>query len=374
MRRSKYQTVPDLLAVLEGSLINVDVLQQVIDVSRLPLEFTDRCGTASHDNEYTEWTQDRLQAVDTTNALIDGQDMTGNDHVLGQRVGNHSQISGKIVQTSSRADSSDTIGRANELAYAVNRRGQEVMRDCEAIAMLNQASLADTGAAAGKTGGLEAWIDGKILVPTATGAAAGSATQTAAFQDLSTGGVTGGGWDNRTSPGTVLPAWDYSAVTAVNALTETAFHAVLRALYENTGSRKNRVAMSRPVLHEKLSAWFFNANARVATLQDDRAGPNGPAQAQTAVNSILTDWGIVDMVPNALQPVSGDGSPDSDTLFILDFDTLDISHLRGFQVEELGKTGLSEKRQLTKDWTLKPVATENQGMIVGIDSSAAMTA
>ncbi len=145
----------DLKGVLRGGLIREDVMDKIWDISKIPLPFTDMIGSSGKvKNEYKEWTTDELAAPDTTNAVVDGSDASGNDTKTGARVGNHCQISDKVVRVSYRADASDTIGRAKELAYQLMRRQQELRRDVEAIALLNQASVADDGdTVAGKVGG-----------------------------------------------------------------------------------------------------------------------------------------------------------------------------------------------------------------------------
>ena len=102
---------------------------QIWDISKLPLPLTDAIGTESSKNEYKEWTVDALSQPDITNAVVDGADATGNNTVLGARVGNHHQISQKVVQVSFRADASDVIGRTKETSYQVMRR-----RDCWPLA------------------------------------------------------------------------------------------------------------------------------------------------------------------------------------------------------------------------------------------------
>ena len=149
----------DLKGVLTGGLINESVMQKVWDISKIPLPFTDMVGSDTSSNEKVEWTTDELATPDITNAVVDGSDASGNDTATGMRVGNHHQISDKVVRVSYRADASDTIGRAKELTYQVSRRQQELKRDVEAISLNNQASVADNGdAIAGKAGGLPSWI------------------------------------------------------------------------------------------------------------------------------------------------------------------------------------------------------------------------
>jgi hypothetical protein len=169
----------DLKGVAAGGLINEDVMSKIWDISRIPLPFTDAIGSDSCDNSYTEWTTDKLQAQDVTNAAIDGADTdTANDTATGLRVGNHCQISTKTVQVSTRARQSDTIGRQDELSYQVMRRQQELRRDVEGISQIHQASVADDGSTvAGKAGAFPCWIATNYY-PGATGSAGGFNTTT----------------------------------------------------------------------------------------------------------------------------------------------------------------------------------------------------
>jgi Family of unknown function (DUF5309) len=111
----------DLKAVTKGGLIREDVMNKIWDISKIPLPFTDLVGSETHDNEYCEWTTDALAVPDIANSNVDGADASGNDTKTGLRVGNHSQISDKIVRVSFRADASNTIGRAKELAYQLKQ-------------------------------------------------------------------------------------------------------------------------------------------------------------------------------------------------------------------------------------------------------------
>ena len=133
----------DLKAVARGGLIREDVMNKIFDISRIPLPLTDMIDTESSSNSYKEWTVDALQQSDVTNAVVDGSDASGNDTATGGRIGNHHQIAQKVVKVSYRADASNVIGRAKELAYQLSRRQQELRRDVEAILLKNQASVAD---------------------------------------------------------------------------------------------------------------------------------------------------------------------------------------------------------------------------------------
>ena len=82
-------TSASLKAVAFGGLIREDVMNQIWDISKIPLPLTDAIGTESSKQEYKEWTLDALSPPNISNAVVDGADASGNNTVLGARVGNH---------------------------------------------------------------------------------------------------------------------------------------------------------------------------------------------------------------------------------------------------------------------------------------------
>ena len=362
----------DLQALDLGGRVSEDVMSQIFDISEIPLPFTSRVGTGSHHNEVAEWTVDRLQAP-VANAVIDGTVSATDDSFSSPetRVRNNSQISTKTLFVSTRAQESKTIGYARALAYQISRRGNELRRDVERACLLNNANVQDTGAggAAGEAAGLESWIDNENELNTSiVNATAGNATQ---FRDLSTGGVTIGGWTNHTAG--IIPAVVYTSVTAVNALTETSVKDVVEQLYTNGADPT--VLMARPPVVRRLSEFMFTSSARVASLvSSSDEGSRAQRVVQGSVNVMVTDFSVLEIVANRLQPVSGDGSPASDTVFIFDPTMMQISYLHGYRAYDLAKLGLQDRKEIAVDWTLKPLNWTSLGGILGVDSAAAVTA
>ena len=336
----------NLAAVDFGGIINEDVMALIWDISNIPLPFSDRAGSDSVANSFTEWTQDRLQAVDLDNARIDGEDTIGNqDTNTGKRVGNHAQISTKTVKVSTRARESDTIGFSDTLAYQVMMRQRELRRDVEAITLENQASIADDGSAtAGRVGGLPSWLE-----------------------STTSRGV--GGADGGYSSGIV------SAPTegAARGLTETLVRDIAQAVWELGGNPT--ILMSVASVIRGLSEYMFTDSARIATLRREASG----VQAQDAIGSVnvfLTDFGVtLDMIPNRLQQTyqSAEAGPPVANVFFLDFEFLRHGFLHGFRVEPLSKTGLADNRQMAVDWTLKVLNEEAHGLIADIDPTVPVT-
>lgn len=334
----------DLKGVAFGGLIREDVMNKIWDISRIPLPFTDMVGTGSAKNEYKEWTTDELAAPDVANAVIDGSDASGNNTATGERVGNHHQISDKVVRVSYRADASDTIGRAKELSYQLMRRQQELRRDVEAIALENQASVADDGATiAGKVGALPSWLKTNVAI--------------------GAGGAVGG---YNTSTGLTVA---FTPATAVSALSETNVRDVVEDIYNEGGNATK--FMSIPRVIRKFSEYLFTSSARVATLMSDQGKSKEKAAAMGSVNIFVTDFGTLDFVPNRLQQKQQTAAPDDSAIgFVLDPEYVSLCYLKGYRTDTLAKTGLAENRQMSVDWSLIVNTEKALGMITDIDFTA----
>ena len=334
----------NLKAVADNGLIREEVMNQIWDISSIPLPFTDMISSDSIKNSYSEWTEDTLQAIDPDNAAIDGADLTGDDSNTGLRVGNHAQISTKIVAVSTRAIESDTIGRSDELSYQVMMRQRELRRDVEAIMCGQQASIADDGSVtAGLSAGFGAWLTTNA-VRGATGADGGY-------------GATSPGIVDTPTPGTV------------RALTETLIRDVAQAVYEEGGNPTK--LMSTPGAIRGLSEYMFSSSARIATLTSETTQSKEAATAKGAVNVFLTDFGVVmEMIPNRLQQLADTTNVN---VFIIDPEYVRQGFLHGYRVEPQAKTGLSEKRQMIVDWTLKVLTEKAHGVVADVNPALAVT-
>jgi len=332
----------DLKGIETNGFINEDVMQKIWDVSKIPLPFTDMIGSNKHKNSYFEWVKDKLRQPDVTNAQIDGADAANFVAETGERVGNHSQISVECIATSHRADASDTIGYAKQLAYELTKGQQNIRRDVEAIALNNQASVAGTSSAAGKTGGLPSWIATNVM------------------------GGTAGGYTHATGLTKAATVVKDDAAGVSFQDVKDACMSVYKEGAEST------VLMSSPEVISSLSTYLFDNEARIATLTSDQGAPaSSKATALGAVNVVVTDFGTLKLVSNRLQPADANGNHFA---FILDPEYLSLSYLEGYRTDKLAKTGLSEKREISVDWGLRVHVEEAQAMIANVDPDAAATA
>ena len=401
-------------AALKGALstpglIREDVMNKIWDISKIPLPLTDLIGNETSKQEYKEWTIDKLAPPNAANAVLDGSDASGNDTKVGIRVGNHHQISTKVVRVSFRADKSDVIGRAKESAYQLSRRQQELRRDVETIAMVNQASVQDTGSGgvAGKIGGLPSWL--------ATNQIGGSGSAAGGF--------------NLSTKLTVA-----RTVGAQAAVTETRIRDGAQAAYSQGGEVS--ILMSTPAVIRKISEYLMSATASGARVAQTYNVIDDAKKQQTAsgsINVFVSDFGTLKFVPNRLQPSHADSvaavaattlavgqwyiiaSKGTTTdaqwiaagdkpfngvanagdvfqatttgvaggngtvqlacadIFLLDPEYMALSYLQGYRSEELAKTGLAMNWQMSVDWALQVNNEAAHAMIGDVNQSAAMT-
>lgn len=334
----------DLVSVAEGGWVNEDVLQQIFDISRIPLPLADLIGSESSENEEKSWLTDQLVAPALGGWVVDGADAGADESQGGARISNHHGILDKVVKVSTRARNVDTIG-GEALAYQIRQRQRELRQDVDANALGNQGSqISDANAA---TPGIPASLP-VMMTKHATGGGG-------------SGGVYGTGVWTDWTPGTKA------------ALTETMLRDASQAAYEDGGNPTH--LMSVPAIIRLLSEYMFTASSRIATLVGE-TNNDGPAKAMGSVNRFLTDFGSeLQFIPNRLQQPyqsSGGAAGDAAAVMLIDPDYAAISYLHGYRIEPLAKTGLADNRQMAVDWTVICHEPNAHRALMDIDVAAAV--
>lgn len=344
MATSDYWSSADLKGVEYGGFINEDVMQKIIDILDIDLPLTSRMSSDSVKNSYTEWTQYTYDQPNTDNASVDGEDATTYNQKAGARVGNHCQISKKVVAVTTRARHSDVIGTSDEFSEQLMRQTEQLRRDVEAITMTNQTSQADNGDdTPGLIGGLNAWLT--------TNTERGSLGVDGGFAN---GVVTG------------------ATLGTVRALSETSIRDVCQSIYEE--GFDPTIMMARPSVIRLVSEYMFTDAARIG-LQQTETGKGGASTAVGSVKVFITDFDVELMfTPNRLQPYMDGVTATNDSLFILTPAMLRHGYLHNYRTESLAKLGLSDRSQVAVDWTLKVLAEQANGVVADIDATTAMVA
>lgn len=295
---------------IRESLSNV-----IYNISPEETPFMSNIGRENVKNTYFEWQTDSLAAASTTNAQIEGDDVSSFDSTSATtRVGNYTQISNKTVLISGTLEAVDKAGRRSELAYQLAKRSAEIKRDMESTMLTNQAASAGSAGvstALRKTGSL------------------------LAFLKTNTDKGTGGADPVYTSS----PNATRTDATAANlrTFTEAILKTVIQKVWASGGSPK--LLMVGPVNKARVSGF-----AGIAEIRREVTG-NRQATIIGAADVYVSDFGSVSVVPNRFQRERD--------AFVLDPEYAAVSYLRPFQTVELAKTGDAEKRLITVEYGLK---------------------
>lgn len=316
-------TNTDTSYLLKG--VREDLSDVIANISPTDTPFSAMIGKGPPaENTFFEWQTDALASADTTNAQLEGDDITSpQTNTPTTRVGNRVQISYKTVVMSGTADAVNKAGRKNETAYQLVKRTKELKRDMEAILTSNQASVAGNGTTARKTGGLRAWI--------ATNASYG------------TNGLAGG---FQTTNGLVAAATDGTQ----RVLTETLLKAVVLAVFSAGGDPDT--VMTGPFNKQAVSGFTGNATRMIEA--EDR-------KLVAAIDVYASDFGELKIIPNRFQRER--------EAFVLQADMFSVSYLRPMFVQDLARTGDASKKQLLVEFGLRANNEAASGIVADLTTS-----
>ena len=334
----------DLSAALVGGVVKEDVMEKIWQLDNYRLPFTEMCSKGTHKNEKVEFTTDEFTPASETNAVVDGADIDQDDSKVGERVANYTQTSVKEVKVSTRANAVASIGRQGTLSYQIAQRQKELRRDVEAQMVSATPSLAGdaNGGIAGNSAGLGAWIS--------TNAVGGA-------------GFAAGGFNTASG---IIEAPTFGTPQAIS---EAALKDIMLAIYMEGG--EGMYLMARPEVIKLISEFYFTGDAKAAAMLNDNATGTDKMTAYSATKTIVTDFGVLNLLPNRIQGVTGAGAS---TAYILDPKYLKQSMLTGYRTEGLAKTGLSEKRMMSVDYSLLVTNEKSQGAIFDVSHTDPMVA
>jgi len=283
--------------------IREDLQDVIYSISPTDTPFMSSAAREGVKNTFHEWQTDALAAAATNNAVIEGDEATLDAAVATARIGNYTQIMDKTVVITGTQEAVDKAGRASELAYQIAKKSKELKRDIEATLLTNQARAAGNATTARTFASIGAWI--------------------ATNDSLGASG---------TSP-TAADGSDARNDGTQRALTEDLLKGVIKGCWNSGGSPS--VIMVGPFNKQKISS-FTGGSTRFDASEDKTL--------YTSIDVYSSDFGDLEVVPNRF-------SRDRDAL-VLDMDYWSVGFLRDFTMNELSKTGDSEKRQLLTELTL----------------------
>lgn len=266
-----------------------------------------------------EWQLDSL-ATPATNAVIEGDDATIDALSATTRAFNFCQIADKVIALSGTQSAVDAAGRADEMAYQIAKKSKELKKDMEFDLIEPNVQVSGSATAARELGSIPTW--------------------------LKTNGDAGTSGSLSTGSGTDLPGSGTD-----RDLTETILKTVIKEVYESGGEMDMLVCP--PSVKQVISG--FNANTTRF----------GPAEAKTefaAIDVYSSDFGDLRVVPNRVMAVT-----DAKDVFIIQRDMMATAYLRDFQVQDLAKTGDSEKKQLLAEYTLEVRNEAAHGILLDVN-------
>jgi hypothetical protein len=258
-------------------------------------------------NVFHEWQTDALQAVDTANAFVQGDDVAAFDAVVPTvRLGNYTQISRKTLIISDTEEVALKAGRKSEVAYQLGMRGRELRRDIEGILLSNQARVAPAASTAPKCASVLSWIKTNTSIGGGAGANPGSADGTAVRTDGT----------NRT-------------------FTEALLKTVLSSIYTNSADQPDMLLVPAG-LKPTVSAFPGNATRMIDA--NEKA-------LITAVTIYESDWGSLKIVPDRFMRAT-------DAL-VINSDLWALAWYRPIKMVDLARTGDAQKKMLVCEYTLE---------------------
>lgn len=301
--------------------IREDLTDIISNISPTDTPFTSNIGTATAKQRTHEWQTDSLAAADGQNKHVEGDDTVANAAAPTTRLANYTQIFKKSVVVSGTARAVDNAGYADELAYQVAKRGQEIKRDVEVRACGNFAAVAGDSSTASEMAGAVAF--------TRTNANRGS------------GGAAA------TLTGKVISAAATNGTTRV--FTEAQLKDVIQQAWTDGGTPT--MAIMAGDLKQTASTFTGIADQR-------RETGNRAATIIGAADVYVSDFGDIAFVPSRF-------TTGRDVL-VIDPSLWRMADLRGYQMDELAKTGDSEKRQMLCEKTLVCLNEAGNGIVADV--------
>ncbi|AYD01736.1 DUF5309 family protein [Neorhizobium sp. NCHU2750] len=255
---------------------------------------------------------DSLSPASANNAVAEGADLVDTAATVPVRVSNICQLMQKDIRLSGTIQAVDTAGAKTEKARLVKNRGLEIRRDLEMSLLGGQGSSA-TGTR--YMGGYQAI--------TATNAFGGANSAITGF-----------------SNGNISAAVDGTA----RSVTEAMFLDMLEKIYVSGGRPKE--VLAGPKLKRAISGFTGGAqkqqNAEKKTINQ-------------GVDIYVSDWGTLNVNPHPYALTK--------TIIAYDPEMWAVAFLRSFSVEELGKSGDSDKFMIVAEATLEAKNEKSSGQL-----------
>lgn len=231
---------------------------------------------------HPEWQSDSL-AAPADNAQLEGDTFSYSAPSTTSRLGNYTQISYKTLLVSRTQEKTSKAGRKSELKYQLRKQGAELKKDMEFAYISNKASVAGAAGTSRHLAGFPAWLTTNV-----------------------NRGSTGSSGGFSSGTGLVSAATDGTKAAFTKANMDT----VLRTTYQSGGNPTT-------MMLSPANKVVFSGFTGIASL---RANQNQGSHKQMAIfqgaDVYVSDFGVIDVVPNRVMVAGSDQTPSQNVLFI----------------------------------------------------------
>jgi hypothetical protein len=300
-----------------------DLTDDIHDLSPTEVPFFSAIGKGTAKNTFHEWQTDALASASGDNKVIEGDDPANDSITATVRLGNYTQLSDKVIQVASSQRASLNAGRGDELSYQLMKRSKELKRDIETRITGNYASAAGAAGAARECAGFEAWIQ----TNDSRGAGGANTAFSAGIQAAATDGTQ-------------------------RVYTETLLKDVLQLCWENGGDPSMVM----------VGAFNKKAMSSFAGIADQiRDTGNKRATIVGAADVYVSDFGQLDIIANRFSR--------SRSALVVDPSMWKLCYYQRFKTEDLAKTGHSDRKMLSVEFTLESCNEKSSGAVADLTTS-----
>ena len=273
-----------------------------------------------------EWQTQSLATAQTTNAVLEGDDVSADATTVTVRLSNIAQISRKVPQVSGTQQAVDHAGRGNEMAYQEMLKGLELKRDLEgSIIASTSGSNAGSDTTVRRCGSILAWM--RTNTNASTGATSGVDPTGSDGSGVRTNGTQ-------------------------RAFTEVQLKSVLQSVWVSGG---------KP---EVLMTGSFNK--QVFSTFTGRASPIEQAVTKkitAGVDAYESDFGVLKVLPNRFQRQRD--------CWALQMDLWAIAFVSGRRMVSvpIAQTGDSVRRLILSEYTLESRNEKASGLVTDLTTS-----
>jgi hypothetical protein len=268
-----------------------------------------------------EWSLDTLDTVSTTNAQLEGAELSRASSTNPARLQNYCQISSRDATVTGTQRAANPAGIDDMMAFQKAKKSLVLRKDIEAILLGNQGQNAGNTTTARTLRSFNAWISGNGSRGTG---GADSTAATAAATDATT--------------------------TNLVTFTETLLKDAILDAYADGGEPS--LILMGPSNKQLFSAFTGRSNTRVNI--DEKT-------VQAAATMYASDFGDLKVVPSrTMRPRD---------VYVIDTSKVAVSYLRAFVPQEIAKVGDADTVNVVAEYTLEMRAPNAHALVADTNGS-----